>query len=96
MQQDIKRAKECLVTARHRQKLYADQKRRDVSFSVGDEVLVSTKHIKLKNPGAANKLLPCWIGPYRITALVGKVAVKIDFPQHYKIHNVFHVSLMNE
>lgn len=51
MQQDIKRAKECLVTARHRQKLYADQKRRDVSFSVGDEVLVSTKHIKLKNPG---------------------------------------------
>ena len=50
--------------------------------------------IHLKNPGAANKLLPCWIGPYRITALVGKVAVKIDFPQHYKIHNVFHVSLI--
>ena len=42
----------------------------------GDEVLVSTKHIKLKNPGAANKLLP-WIGPYCIMALVKSCCNKL-------------------
>jgi len=31
---------------------HANQKRREVTYKVGDEVLLSTKNIRLKNPGA--------------------------------------------
>ena len=87
--------KECLASARDKQKYCADKKRREVSYSVGDEVLLSTKHLKLQNPDGAHKLLPCWIGPFPITAVLGKAAVKLDLSQiQLTIHNVFHVSLV--
>ena len=94
MQQDIKKAKESLAKAKDKQKHYADQKRRDVAYTVGAEVLVSTKNIKLKNPAGVHKLLPCWMGPFVVEKLVGPVAVKLTLPPQFKFHNVFHVSLV--
>ena len=44
----IDNAKKALAAARDRQKRYADLRRRDVEFDVGDHVLVSTKNIKIK------------------------------------------------
>ena len=91
----IAEAKRHLQAAQAKQKAYADQKRREVSYAIGDQVLLSTKHINLKAavPGS-KKLMPRWIGPFKFIALPGPVAVKLDLPPTCKIHNVFHVSLV--
>ena len=38
--------------------------------------------------------MPRWIGPFRISKLVGTAAVKLDLPPKWAIHPVFHVSLI--
>ena len=60
-------AKQCITDARSRQKLYADAKRKDFTFAVGDEVLLSTQALKLKvNSADACKLLPKAVGPFKV------------------------------
>ncbi|NCU37062.1 hypothetical protein EOM75_13760, partial [Candidatus Falkowbacteria bacterium] len=87
-------AKRKLADARNRMKQYADKKRRDISFQVGQQVLISTVNISLKNPGT-KKLLPKWMGPFPVTKLVGPVAVQVELPATlHRLHNVFHVSLV--
>ena len=43
-QDAVERAKECLHRAQQRQKAYADQKRRDITYKVGDDLLLNTKN----------------------------------------------------
>ncbi|CAI7734708.1 unnamed protein product [Closterium sp. NIES-53] len=70
-------------------------KHREVSFEVGDKVLLSTKNIRLKIPGS-QKLFPRWIGPFEVFKRVGVVAYKLKLPDTLQIANVFHVSLLNK
>lgn len=53
----VERAKACLEAARARMKTYADTKRREVTYKVGQMVMLSTKNIELKALGT-RKLLP--------------------------------------
>ncbi|GJP70425.1 hypothetical protein CLOP_g1368, partial [Closterium sp. NIES-67] len=94
-QEALKSARRWLQLSQQRQKSYADMKRREVSFEVGDKVLLSTKNIRLKIPGA-RKLFPRWIGPFEVIQRVGVVAYKLKLPKTLQIHNVFHVSLLNK
>jgi hypothetical protein len=55
---------------------YADQHRRDVTFAVGDLVLLSTKHLPLASP-ATRKLAPKWLGPLEVLGKVGAVAYRL-------------------
>ena len=94
----IQHAKKSLEAAQQRQKAYADQHRRDVAYAVNDMVLLSTKNLKLKTSGC-KKLMPKYIGPYKITQLIQtsatqSAAVKLDLPAGMRVHNVFHVSLI--
>ena len=57
------------------------------------QVLLSTSNIKLKTLDS-RKLLPRWIGSFKIVLKVGKIAYKLDLPDIMKIHPVFHVSLL--
>jgi hypothetical protein len=66
---------------------------RKLEFEVGAKVLLSTKYLQLKNP-RARKLLPKWIGPFKIKERVGRIAYRLDLPETLKIHPVFHVSLL--
>lgn len=86
-------ARQRLLDARQRQKLAADKKRRDVSFSVGTKVLLSTRNVRIKASGS-RKLLPRYIGPFTIKRIINPVAYELDLPHTLRIHNVFHVALL--
>jgi hypothetical protein len=89
----VARAKLCLQAAHQRKKAYVDMHIRDLQFAVGDEVLLSTKNIKVKVAGT-HKLLPKWIGPFKVLQRVNEVAYKLTLPPSLNIHPVFHVSLL--
>jgi hypothetical protein len=93
IQSVVSDAKKCLVAAQQRQKAYADEFRRDVEFDIGTEVLLSTKHINIKMKGTP-KLLPRWVGPFKVVQKTNPVAYKLDLPASLKIHPVFHASLL--
>ena len=87
----VRSAKEHLRAAQERQKAWADKRRRDVTYQVGDLVLLSTKNLRLAGP---RKLMPRWVGPFPITDLVGKTAAALQLPAELQVHNVFHYSLL--
>lgn len=95
MQDALTEAKKHLEAAQQRMKHYADKKRSvDPKFDVGSEVLLSTKNIKLKHPGST-KLLPKWIGPFKVIKKISSVAFKLELPDTLtKLHPVFHSSLL--
>jgi len=72
----------------------ADSHRRDLEFSAGDHVLLSSKHIKLKAVGTG-KLLPKFLGPFTILKRIGTLAYQLDLLKDMpRVHPVFHVSLL--
>jgi hypothetical protein len=93
LRERLARAKACLEAAQARQKANADGRRKAVTFTLGQEVLLNTKNITFKTPGT-RKLMPRYIGPFRIEKLVGPVAAKLSLPPELRIHPVFHVSLI--
>ena len=71
-----------------------NKSRKDVSFSVGDKVLLDS--INLKLPAHITKKLSArFIGPFTVTAIVNKNALKLDLPKNFgRTHNVFNVGLL--
>ena len=85
-----------LKAAHDRQKSYADLKRKEIEFKVGDKVFLKVSPWKkVFRFGRKGKLSPRFIGPYEVIERVGPVAYRLELPQELeKIHNVFHVSML--
>ena len=63
-------------------------------ISPGDNVLFSTKHLKLKDkPG---KLRPQYVGPFKVLQMVRRSAAKLELPPGMKVHPVFNVALLKK
>ena len=94
----IRLIKERIQTAQSRQKSYADRRRRDLEFAVGDHVFLKVSPWKgITRFGHKGKLSPRYIGPFEILERVGLVAYRIALPPALsKIHNVFHVSSLRK
>ncbi len=86
-------ARRCLKHAQERQANLANQKRQDLEFQVGDMVLLSARNLRRAVPGP-HKFQPKWVGPFKVTQRIGRVAYKLELPSQYAIHPVFHVGLL--
>jgi hypothetical protein len=94
----VKVIRERLKTAQSRQKSYADNRRRDLEFQVGDSVFLKLSPWKgVVRFGKRGKLSPRYIGPYVITERIGDVAYRLDLPSELsQVHDVFHVSMLRK
>ncbi|KAJ9565618.1 hypothetical protein OSB04_001584 [Centaurea solstitialis] len=89
---------ERLRTAQSRKKSYADRRRSDLEFQVGDCVLLKVSPwkgvIRFRKRG---KLRPRYIGLFTVLARVGKVAYRLELLDVLgQIHDKFHVSQLRK
>ena len=61
-------------------------------FSVGDRVWLEARNLNTTHPTA--KLAPRRHGPFLVTAAISHVSYWLKLPSTWKIHNVFHASLL--
>ena len=84
-------AKQALQDAQERQRKYRNMHRRQVDFQPGEMVYLSTKNLPLKQGAEVEKLLPRFIGPFKIMEKIGKNAYKLDLPETVRLYPVFNV-----
>jgi hypothetical protein len=89
---------ESLKVAQSWQKSYADKRRRDLSFEVGEFIYLKvspmrgTHRFKVKG-----KLAPRYVGLFKIVDYRGEVTYQLELPpQLSDVHDVFHVSQLKK
>ena len=87
-----------LRIAQTRQKSYADSKRHETVYKIGDRAYLRVSPLRgTKRFGVKGKLAPRFVGPYRILEHMGEVAYKLKLPEGLSgIHDVFHVSQLKK
>ncbi|TYJ97418.1 putative DNA/RNA polymerases superfamily protein [Cucumis melo var. makuwa] len=95
---NIKLIKENLKIAQDRQKSYADKRRRDLEFQIGEQVFLKSSPWRgVLHFGRKGKLSPRYTGPYQIIKRVGLAAYRLELPTELaRIHDVFHVSMLRK
>jgi hypothetical protein len=86
-EENIRMVRENLKTAQSRQRSYADTRRRELSFEVGDYVYLKVSPIRgIKRFGVNDKLAPRYIEPYQIQARRGEVAYQLGLGKKLVTH----------
>ena len=85
-----------LKAASDKQRSYANLKRNDIEYEVGDKVFLKVSPWKkILRFERKRKLSPRFIGPYEILERLGPVAYRLALPLELaKLHDVFHVSIL--
>ena len=81
-----------LKKAQKVQAKYYNKKHTPRKFKAGEKVYLNSKNIELTRP--FKKLDYKYYGPFKIEKLVRKQAYQLKLPKKMKIHDVFHVSLL--
>ena len=92
LREDIEQARASIEKAQRRQGRYVDRHRRAVTFAVGEQVLLSTEHLKLAGSNRTAKFTFRYIGPFRVKRVVGANAYELELPPNMQIHPVLNVS----
>ncbi|KAL0561316.1 hypothetical protein IC582_001739 [Cucumis melo] len=85
-------------TAQSRQKSYADVRRKDLEFEVGDKVFLKVAPMRgVLRFERRGKLSPRFVGPFEILERIGPVAYRLALPPSLSaVHDVFHVSMLRK
>jgi len=82
-----------LEKAQERMRRYSAPARKEPpAYQVGDLVMLNGRNIKTRRP--TKKPDHKNHGPFQIEKIVSPLAVRLTLPRKWKIHNVFHVSLL--
>ena len=93
LQQDFQTALQQLTQAGEAMKRFADRRRREEPvYRPGDLVLLSTRHLRMR--GGPAKLQRRFVGPFRVESQISRVAYRLELPDQWRIHPVFHSSLL--
>ena len=94
----VKKAKQLMKLAQIRQAKYFDQKVSEQEFEPGTLVMLLTFNLRQTGQSSkrSKKLGPKFVGPFKILQRIGKVSYRLEIPEVWKIHNVFHVFLLKE
>src|SRR4051812_429471 len=97
-EEQVQLIREHLKTAQSRQKSYADPKRREVTFAVGDFVYLRVTPLKgMQRFHVKGKLAPRYIGPFEVIDRRGQVAYQLRLPTELSdVHDVFHMSQLQK
>ncbi|TXG60193.1 hypothetical protein EZV62_014766 [Acer yangbiense] len=87
-----------LLCAQQKMKMYADAKRHNLEFVVGDLVFLKLRPYRQRSLAQRryDKLAARFYGPFKVLARIGKVAYKLELPPTAAIHPVFHVSQLRQ
>jgi len=92
----VKIIKDHIKAVQDRQYKFIDTRRRPLKFITKDKVFLKVALWKnILRFSLKGKLIPRFIGPFKILTRIGLVVYKIDLPPRLaKVHNVFHVFLL--
>ncbi len=84
---------EAQMTIKKVQKLMSDQKGQHFKpYQIRDKVWLKATNLTMTH--LTSKLLPKQYGPFKITDIISNVVYKLELPPQWKIHNMFHTSLL--
>ncbi|KAL0552145.1 hypothetical protein IC582_011242 [Cucumis melo] len=94
----IQKIRSRMQTAQSRQKNYADVRRKDLEFNVGDKVFLKVAPMKgVLRFERRGKLSPRFVGPFEILERIGPVVYRLALPPSLSaFHDVFHVSMLRK
>ena len=94
----VKLIRDRMRIAQTRQKSYADNRRRELEFNVGDHVFLKVSPFKgIMRFDKRGKLSQRYIGPLEILRCYGVVAYELALPTELAaIHPVFYVSMLQK
>jgi hypothetical protein len=97
-EKQVRMVRENLRVAQSRQKSYADHRRRELSFEVGDFVYLMVSPMRgLRRFKVRGKLALRFIGPFKILEKRREVGYQLELPpQSSDVHDVFHVSQLKK
>jgi hypothetical protein len=80
-EKQVRMVRENLRVAQSRQKSYANHRKRELSFEVGDFVYIKVSPMRgLHRFKIRGKLAPRFIGPFKILEKRGEVAYQLELP----------------
>ena len=87
-------ARRCIHLAKSRMKDTHDKKGTTTHlYQVGEMVWFNMRNLSLKHPSLRHKLVPRYMGPLKVIEVIGRSAIKLDFPQSLGIHPTVSISL---
>jgi hypothetical protein len=93
-EEQVRMIRDNLRVAQYRHKSYADIRRRELSFKVGDYVYLKVSPMRnMRRFNVKGKLAPRYVGPFKILERHGEVAYQLELLESLSgVHDVFHVS----
>ncbi|MCO5562692.1 hypothetical protein L7F22_016321 [Adiantum nelumboides] len=103
LKESFQKIKEAISISQQKQKDVANKHRRALAFKENDWVLLKFPKARLRHTSGKNptghqkyyaKLAKRYYGPFQILKPINKMAYQLKLPNHWLIHNAFHVSLL--